>query len=264
MGFGLQFCPACLAEDATPYFRKCWRVALNTVCSRHKTMLLDRCPSCGAAIAAHRLDFNQPNVMDEASVSFCHRCGFDLCTALAAEPISYDSLASVIMAGATENVAARPNEQWSIGRYAVLHQLCRLMTARYQHVALRTFVLQQIGAHDISLSQGHISFEMRPLAERHHLLQLTAWLLVDLEPRLRAAWQSGAVRYSVLAKDFLDRPNWYGKIVGNWGTGERRTRSDPAYTTFNLRPRPPTPPPPRSYSTGANLVVEAPNMTMRR
>jgi hypothetical protein len=217
MGFGLQFCPACLAEDATPYFRKRWRVALNTVCSRHKTMLLDRCPSCSAAIAVHRLDFNQPNMMDKGSVSFCHRCGFDLCTAAVAEPIAYNSLASEVMAGAAGNVNAGPNGRWSIDSYAVLHQLCRLMTARYQHVGLRTFVLQQIGAQDTSLSQGHISFEMRPIAERHHLLQLTAWLLVDLEPRLRAAWRSGAVRYSVLTKDFPDCPNWYGQIVGKMG-----------------------------------------------
>lgn len=221
MGFGLQFCPACLAEDATPYFRKSWRVALNTVCIRHKTMLLDRCPSCGSAIAVHRLDFNHPNTTEEASVSFCHRCGFDLCTAPAAEPLSYDSLASVVMAGAAENVAAGSSGHWSLDRYAVLRHLCRLMTARYEHVALRDFVLQQIGALDISLSQGHISFEMRPLTERHHLLQLTAWLLVDLEPRLRAAWGSGAVRYSVLTKDFPYSPDWYGHVVGkleNWRT----------------------------------------------
>lgn len=224
MGFGLQFCPACLAEDAIPYFRKRWRIALNTVCTRHKTMLLDRCPSCGEAIAVHRLDFNQPNMMDEAPVSFCHQCDFDLSTAPAVEPISYDSLASSVMADAAEDVAAGPTGNWSNDRYSVLHQLCRLMTARYPHVALRAFVLQQIGAHDISLSQGHISFEMRPLAERHHLLQLTAWLMVDLEPRLRAAWSSGAVRFSALTKDFPDNPNWYGQIVAkfqNWREKQR-------------------------------------------
>lgn len=220
LGFGLQFCPKCLAEDGTPYFRKHWRVALNTVCIHHKTMLLDQCPSCYSAIVVHRLDFHRPNTMDEeASLSFCHQCGFDLRTSPAAEPISYDPHGAAVMAGAAEDDSAVSNGDWTIDRYAVLHQLCRLMTARYQHVSLRTFVLQQIGAHDIPLTQGHISFEMRPLAERHHLLQLTAWLLVDLEPRLRAAWRGGAVRYSVLTKDFADSPNWYAKIVGkmeNW------------------------------------------------
>ena len=33
-GFGMQFCPACLAQDAVPYFRKPWRLALFTYCAR--------------------------------------------------------------------------------------------------------------------------------------------------------------------------------------------------------------------------------------
>ncbi|NHZ78949.1 hypothetical protein F2P44_06615 [Massilia sp. CCM 8695] len=219
LGFGLQFCPRCLADDETPYFRKRWRVALLTVCSVHKTMLLDRCPNCAAAVAAHRIDFHRFDPVENTPVSFCHQCNFDMRTASAAEPIFYDGSSFALLLAAGDRIDGDAGGEWALDRFAVLHQLCRTMTARYKHVGLRNFVLGQIGVPDIALSQGHISFEMRPVAERHHLLLLTAWLMADLEPRLRAAWQRRAVRYSVLTKDFPERPDWYGRIVAkfeNW------------------------------------------------
>ncbi|WP_374709612.1 TniQ family protein [Massilia scottii] len=222
LGFGLQYCPTCLAEGDVPYFRKRWRVALSTVCSIHKTMLLDRCPSCEAAVAAHRIDFNRLDPLDEVPISFCHRCDFDLRTAPAAEPISYDGYSFGVLLAAGNCIDGNAAEGWTFDRYAVLHQLCRLMTARYKHVGLRGFVLEQIGARDISLTQGYVSFEMRPLAERHHLLLLTAWLMTDLEPRLHAAWQQGCVRYSVLTKDFPGSPEWYRRIVANFENWRNR------------------------------------------
>lgn len=40
------FCPACLASDVTPYYRKVWRYAFHPICPDHG-LLADRCPSCG-------------------------------------------------------------------------------------------------------------------------------------------------------------------------------------------------------------------------
>lgn len=106
------------------------------------------------------------------------------------------------------------NAQWDLGRYDAMHQLCRIMTARDKHVSLRKFVLDQVGVPDIQLTEGYISIEQRPIVERHHLIQLAAWVLMDSESRIPAAWRVGAVRYNVLLKDFLIPPEWYTKIVG--------------------------------------------------
>lgn len=220
-GFGLQYCPTCLLEDATPYFRKRWRVALNTVCGVHKTLLKDRCTNCAAAIAAHRIDFNRFAPVEDATLSFCHQCNFDLRVAPAVEPTRYDAESCATMLSACNGVDDGTTGEWSLDRYTVFHQLCKIMATRYEHVGLRDFILREIGVRDIVLTQGHVSFEMRPIAERHHLLQLAAWLLVDIEPRLYAAWRSGAVRYNVLRKDFPESPDWYDRIVGkfaNWRT----------------------------------------------
>ncbi len=42
---GLQFCPACLRDDARPYLRRRWRLAFSTCCTTHGVMLQDRCPT---------------------------------------------------------------------------------------------------------------------------------------------------------------------------------------------------------------------------
>lgn len=220
-GYGLQFCPACLSEDNIPYFRKRWRIALNTVCSKHGTMLFDRCPHCGAAVAFHRLDMAGAEAIDVAPLSYCHSCQFDLRDAVPEKPIVYDADASSLLLDACRQFEHDwvPESEWDLGRFAVMNQLCRIMTARYKHARLREFVLEQIGVQDIELTSGYISFEMRTIRERHHLLQLTSWFMADLDLRLTAAWRAKAVRYNLLLKDFDDPPVYYKLIAekfSNW------------------------------------------------
>jgi hypothetical protein len=219
-GFGLQFCPTCLASDPIPYFRKRWRVACLTMCHRHKTLLLDRCPACQAAIAVHRLDMTKAKAINDLPLCYCHHCGFDLRASETAAPNQYDRRASSALADlgnalASGNFAAVAEA----GEAGVLHHLCGLLTSRYKHCQLREYVCNQLHVRDIPIRSGKIFFEARPLLERHHLMQLGAWLLMDLGGRLEGAWKAGAVRYNVLLKDYADPPRWYVEIVGkfsNW------------------------------------------------
>jgi len=220
-GFGLQFCPSCLAEDTVPYFRKRWRIALNTVCTRHGTMLLDRCSECGTGVAFHRLDMTRADAIEVTPLSYCHSCGFDLRNAVAEKPIVYDREASQLLFELNRQFDQdiEIGSEWGVGKFAVMHQLSRIMTARSRHVHLREFVLDQVGAQDIELTAGYLNFEMRVISERHHLMQLTSWLFLDLENRLTAAWRARAVRYNVLLKDFPQPPRQYHQIVerlSNW------------------------------------------------
>ncbi|WP_375540032.1 TniQ family protein [Rugamonas brunnea] len=50
----MQFCPLCLAQDASPYYRRSWRLALSTFCTVHDIMLHECCPSCEEPVAFHR------------------------------------------------------------------------------------------------------------------------------------------------------------------------------------------------------------------
>lgn len=220
-GFGLQFCPTCLATDTVPYFRTSWRIALNTTCTIHKVMLLDRCPACGSAICVHRLDMQTRTLDLDKAMSYCYRCDTDLRFAPSIEAISYDSDATGLLLRASHTVTDKnaSSTEWNLDLYSVMHQLCRAMTGRYEHLNLRKFVLENLDVRDIGLTAGYVSFEMRPIEQRHHLLQLCAWLLSDLQPRLTAAWRARAIRYNLLLKDFPDSPDWYRDIVSqfsNW------------------------------------------------
>lgn len=70
--FGLQYCPACLEADPTPYFRIDWRISYRTVCTVHQASLHDRCPSCQAPIQPLNISTARAVVVD------CWQCGFDL------------------------------------------------------------------------------------------------------------------------------------------------------------------------------------------
>lgn len=225
-GHGLQLCPTCLAGDSIPYFRKCWRVASNTVCVRHGTMLLDRCPKCYSAVVPHRIDIGRHETSSIVLMPHCHACAFDFRKGKTLEPLSYDVGASKLLAGACRMLSSNENfnDKWNFDRYVVAHQLCRILTERSRHVRLREFVLDHVEFHDIPLTEGHVSFEMRPIEERHHLIQLTAWLMVDLKSRLTSAWRAQAVRYNVLLKGLAEPPDWYGEIVNGFANWRNRTR----------------------------------------
>ena len=101
----------------------------------------------------------------------------------------------------------------------VMHHLTGLLTSRYQTVMLREYLCAQLGIDDIPMTHGRVSIEARPLAERHHLVQLVVWLMVDLEPRLFRAWRDKAVRYNHLLKGFEHPPKSYLEVAetcSNW------------------------------------------------
>ena len=68
----LQFCPACLTEDETPYFRRGWSLATRVSCFHHGCRLRDRCPSCGGGLAP----FSQKRLVPH---QICAWCGAALC-----------------------------------------------------------------------------------------------------------------------------------------------------------------------------------------
>lgn len=68
---GLMYCPKCLAEDKTPYFRKKWRYNFYNACPKHKIFLTDRCWRCYNKISL-------PKIKHEKELCFCYNCERDL------------------------------------------------------------------------------------------------------------------------------------------------------------------------------------------
>jgi TniQ len=215
-GYGMQFCSQCLREDAEPYFRKSWRVAFNTYCSKHDCMLHDRCPRCQSAVAFHRMDVGNARIFADQSLVACHVCQFDLCKAPRVPVIWHHADAQAWLqkteacldAGLT---ASRRHK--ALERLRVMRQMTTLLTSRYASLRLREWVCEQIDVTCIPLTLSHMTIESRPLVERHHLVQLAGWLMTDLKPRLRKAWRGKAVRYNHMLKDFDEPPRFYTEVV---------------------------------------------------
>lgn len=218
-GFGMQYCPKCLHEDTDPYFRKAWRVAFITTCPKHNCMLRDRCTACGAGIAFHRCDMKGQDGEYREAISDCYACGASLASDFGEAIEGYHPEVIAWLAILSLSVSAGTHNRGEAGAINVMRQMAILLTSRFSIVRLHAHVCEVLMAPEMDLIRGKVPIESRTLAERHHLIQLIAWLMMDLEPRLRSAWRAKAVRYNHMLKDFENAPKFYLKIVEgfqNW------------------------------------------------
>jgi len=219
MGFGLQFCPACLAEDIEPYYRKRWRVALYTCCTRHNTMLYDRCPACGAGVAFHRIELGYYDRAESWSLTHCHDCGFDLRNSPLHAPVFYENSSRSLMLDTLQILEGVEDKKFDAGCFSVLHQMCKILLSNAKHVRLYKHVSEQVAAPNILLLAGRASFEESSLQVRHHIIQLGMWIMAKPATRIEEAWRMRAIRYNVLKKDFRKMPRWYQNFIrkcSNW------------------------------------------------
>lgn len=211
-GFGLQFCPKCLASDIDPYFRKSWRVAFNTTCPIHQCMLQDRCPHCGHGVAFHRSDMKHAEYITAVSLLECHYCGFDLSQTPAKAANYFDNVVGEFIRGLVTRLTSSTFNQADIEVLMVMHHLSKLMLSRSPKVRLYSHLCFAMGEEEIPLNPKD-DVEGLDISARHHLMQIMGYLMLDLASELRTAIQNKVVRYNHLKKDFDDAPKWYLSIV---------------------------------------------------
>jgi hypothetical protein len=221
MAFSLQFCPACLAEDSIPYFRKQWRLALFTYCPKHQCELYDECPSCHEQIVIHRGDFGR-ELKDALPMHVCHFCRTDLRLA-ACRPVTFPTKELHQFSGLVLRSILAPRDQagkFNLGFFAVLHQLCRVICSKPNHRLLLHHLIEKLGqADEIQLPTGRAGIEDLRRDTRHQVLNCALWLMDDLGARLKDGWLVKAVRYNLMLKDFDQAPKWYHEVVkplSNW------------------------------------------------
>lgn len=212
---GLQYCPLCLAQDPKPYFRKRWRIALYTMCTKHQCMVHDRCPECGATVAFHRREMGKFSQVNAGSITLCHSCDFNLCNAPIKEPIIYNESAYqewLPILNMLEQGGSLDSHR-DAGYFAVLHQMCKILVSHVPHGRLQHFVADKISAPKVDLLAKHDPFEHFSLEARHIIIQMAMWLMVKPEEKIIDAWRNRAIRYSVMTKDMIEIPLWYRNIV---------------------------------------------------
>ncbi|HAG75486.1 MAG TPA: hypothetical protein DCL53_08515 [Thauera sp.] len=217
----LQFCPACLAGNPIPYFRKTWRLALYTYCPEHQCALYDECPACHSPVTPHRGDFGR-ELIEARPMHACATCGIDL-RHVPCYPVTFpcESLRTLSEAMLRSIMpAANTAHRFDLGFFRVLHHLCGMICSKSNNGLLLRYLTTTLGHTEVPLlPEGRIGIEDLRRDARHLVLMYGLWLVEDLEQRLTEAWQDKAIRYNLMLKGFTRPPRWYGDIVqslSNW------------------------------------------------
>lgn len=147
----------------------------------------------------------------------CSECGFDLRRAKSGDLRIVDEQSLAFLREISAELELI--DLSSCGRYLrieftdVLHQLCKLLVSDRPAQRFYHFVLDRIHLVPCDLSKGRFAFECRSIDERHFVIQLALWLMLDLKSRLREAWESGAVRYNYFLKDMESPPQEFAALV---------------------------------------------------
>jgi hypothetical protein len=231
-GFGLQFCPLCLREDETPYFRRQWRVVLNVMCAQHNIWMQDRCPKCRSGVAFHRIEMGRPNSTAVDSLSVCHDCGFDLRDSPTQNYDEAESEEHAYIANLCRDANRLPapveHGPASADSLAVMRQFCKLVGSERPKVRLREFIDEARGGEPTRFVASREPIETRPPEERIEMLFQAGWMMADLEGRVGRAWTARAIRYNHLLKEFTNPPDWFVALAerfSNWR--DRRKSNDP-------------------------------------
>ena len=207
-GYGQQFCPRCLVEDSTPYFRRAWRVGFYTFCPIHGSILLDACHECGAPVALHRRDIGR-EITDSKDIGHCQSCGADYRGAPIAPAPYIQPKHAELLAWMLSGLPT--GTRYDLGFLAVMHQLCKVLGSSANGGRLLRWSAEQIGLTITHPTPRRLPVEGRRVLDRHVLVSQALWLLDDTT-RLVEAWRAKVVRFNHLLKDFDAPPKWYVEL----------------------------------------------------
>lgn len=206
----MQFCPWCL-DDASPYFRRNWRLSLFTVCTDHFLGLRHICPACEAPIDPVRsaMRFRQ------GIQPLCWKCGFDL----RRTPVRIADQMDADMA--YENFSAlmygAANARWPVGvslpeYFSVLSLLCtRLLIPKPRLQSWREEAAKAAGTDLPGLTRrGMTMFDaMADPDFRRPFVRTATWLLEEWPTRFLAHAQAAHTRHSDFVPRCVRVPKWF-------------------------------------------------------
>ncbi len=222
---GLQYCPLCLAEDQIPYFRRKWRLAFYTVCDRHGMLMHERCAQCAAPVAFFRRELGDRHKFEIDSLTLCHVCGADLSRAEARDPsvgdvqplIQLQSLASFFELGWI--FCGSASFQYAHLFMDVLHRICNLLIS-LRGKSLLDLAACKMGFPPVEAVGNHQGFEYLPLRERHLLMMVGLWLLLDWPERFIHTCHDAHITSSRILADW-SAPYWFASVLNELlGCGE--------------------------------------------
>jgi hypothetical protein len=219
---GLQYCPECLTEDRTQYFRRQWRLAYATICEKHSCLLHEACYQCGAPVAFHRTELGHRTRHEFDSIACCHACSTELWRAPVIAPHignwqAFTNFRAMLMFHDMGWLFCGEHSFHYGHLYLdVLYRVCGALSSA------RTSRLFDIASRESGMPERrlepNLEFECRPLAERHHLLLVATWLLLEWPERFVHCCRRADIKGSRLyTREKL--PYWFESAVGEYLNG---------------------------------------------
>lgn len=208
---GLQYCAACLASDAVPYFRLQWRLAWHTCCSIHRVRLYDRCWRCHAPLEPTRLSAF-------ATITSCASCEVDLRKG-AWRPASESALAFQEYADAVARSGSggygqanlRADEWFCLSRYFLM--LLRCAVRRQTSALSKCLINLNRQVTELRSPQTGLIFEMLSTLERSQFLGCVSALIQAGPDALRNAISEHAVNPTSLREGWQSLPRHIQNLV---------------------------------------------------
>lgn len=224
LGYGMQFCPVCLASDEKPYYRRIWRVSCLVVCPTHRCFLHDCCPQCDSPITFHQGDYRERVLSFRSSITICSNCGLDR-RIVQALPCSDDArgnrlmvLQSIINDAILTEWAQLPgcSEQriMSLPYFQGLHDLLRALCSRSRTGQLRDGCAVGIDEQDYRASSSLVGvFDRLRFNERVLVLEMAAWLFECWPERFVSIARKGSLASSYFINYKSPTAYWFYSVV---------------------------------------------------
>lgn len=212
---GLMYCSQCLKEDANPYFRRHWRLALSTACTKHKRFLLDSCPKCQAPLAPHRADMQGRQHYPRTGLNVhCWKCGFDLRDSQSTDKpkgslLKFQEQVEVVLQRGYADWAGNSSMHSLLffdGLRALIAGITSLQTTK------RLKEKYKPSGFDLS-TWPRTGLEMAALPLRREVLAWTAVLLENWPINFVHLIRENKLRYAELKGDSEQRPFWYEDVI---------------------------------------------------
>lgn len=221
--YGLQMCPHCLSEDKEAFYRHRWRLSWATVCTKHRTRLLDKCPGCRSPVLFHRGDMGWRNQNVALSMVRCSVCDLPWDSKKILGSIKEADEDAVTFQRKLEDALA---DGWcEVGNFGMVHSinffngLKHLL--RVLSVSRRSEAFRESAGRRYDLVLGEIEFSGKSVRSFDYLPHKSRYRTMRLAVRLLTDWPRRFVEIAENAKTFSSAflpyndilPFWYGQPI---------------------------------------------------
>ena len=170
-------------------------------------------------MAFHRNDMRHAEYVATIALKECHHCGFDLSKSPTIRPSYVSRDIGIFLGNLSQKLLDETLSQAEIDNLLVMHHFAKLMFTKNSTVKLYSYLCDVMGVNKIPLITKD-DIEGVDVETRHHVLQVIAYLMLDLGPRLRVAIAVKGLRYNHLKKDFNEMPKCYADLIERFSIKE--------------------------------------------